>query len=56
MSTQHLCFEQKFEKYQNFLSKFFHFLVVKVSIYLKRCLFIMSRIGIINLKDSNIDG
>ena len=36
MSTHYLCFEQKYEKYQNFLSESFHFLVVKFSIYLNR--------------------
>ena len=32
-STHNLCFEQKYEKYQNFLSENFHFLVVKFSVY-----------------------
>ena len=32
----HLCFEQKYEKYQNFFLKIFFFLVVKFSIYLNR--------------------
>ena len=41
MSTHNLCFEQKYEKYQNFLSENFPFLVVKFSIYLNRCVFIM---------------
>ena len=41
MSTHNLCFEQKYEKYQNFLSENFHFLVVKSSVYLNRCVFIM---------------
>ena len=36
-----LCFEQKFEKYQNFLSEKFRFLVVKVSVYLNRHVFVM---------------
>ena len=35
-STHNLCFEQKYEKYQNFLSEKFHFLVVKFSVYLNR--------------------
>ena len=30
------CFEQKYGKYQNFLSECFQFLVVKFSIYLNR--------------------
>ena len=40
-STHNLCFEQNPEKYQNFLSKNFHFLVVKFSVYLKRSVFVM---------------
>ena len=32
MGTHNLCFEQKYEKYQNFLSGNFPFLVVKFSI------------------------
>ena len=36
-STHNLCFEKKYEKYLNFLSENFPFLVVKVSIYLNRC-------------------
>ena len=42
MSTHNLCFEHKYEKYQNFLSENFHFLVVKFSIYLNRRVFIMT--------------
>ena len=41
MSTHHLCFEQKYEKYQNFLSENFPFLVIKSSIYLNRHVFKM---------------
>ena len=41
MSTHNLCFEQKNEKYQNFLFKKFPFLVVKFSIFLNRCVFVM---------------
>ena len=40
-STHNLCFEQKYEKYQNFLSENFQFLVVKFSIYLNRRVFVM---------------
>ena len=40
-STHNLYFEQKHEKYQNFLSENFHFLVVKFSIYLNRHAFVM---------------
>ena len=36
MSTHNLCFQQKCAKYQNFLSESFHFLVVKLSVYLNR--------------------
>ena len=42
-STNNLCFEQKFEKYQSFLSEFFQFLEVKFSIYLNRRVFVMNR-------------
>ena len=41
MSTNNLCFEQKYEKYQNFLSENFQFLEVKFSIYLNRRIFLM---------------
>ena len=41
MSTNNLCFEQKYEKYQNFLSVNFQFLEVKFSIYLNRRVFVM---------------
>ena len=41
MSTQNLCFEQKYEKYQNFLSENFQFLEVKFSIYLNMYVFVM---------------
>ena len=40
-STHNLCFEQKYEKYQNFLSENFIFLVVKLSVYLNRRVFVM---------------
>ena len=36
-----LCFEQKYESYQNFSSENFHILVVKFSIYLNRRVFVM---------------
>ena len=32
-STHNLCFEQKYEKYQNFLYENVHFLVVRFSVY-----------------------
>ena len=41
MSTHNLCFEQEYEKYQNFLSENFPSLVGKFSIYLNRRVFIM---------------
>ena len=41
MSTHNLCSEQKYEKYLEFLSKHFPFLVVKFSIYLNRRVSIM---------------
>ena len=40
-STLNLCFEQKCEKYQIFLSEHFHFLDVKFSVYLNRRVFVM---------------
>ena len=40
-STHSLCFEQKYEKYQNYLSENFPFLAVKFSIYLNRRVFIV---------------
>ena len=41
-STHNLCFEQKYEKYQIFLSENFHFfLMVKFSVYLNRRVFVM---------------
>ena len=50
MSTHNRCFEQKYEKYQSFLSENFQFLEVKFSIYLNRHVFVMS--GAIDLVDS----
>ena len=38
----YLCFEQKYEKYRNFLSENFHFLVVKFSVCLNRHVFVMN--------------
>ena len=37
MSTHNLCFQQKYEKYQEFLSENFQFLEMKFSIYLNKC-------------------
>ena len=42
MSTHNLCFEKQYEKYQNFSSENFPFLVVKFSIYLNRRGFVMN--------------
>ena len=42
-STHNLCFEQKYKRYQSFLSKNFQFLEVKFSIYLNRRVFVMTR-------------
>ena len=41
MSTHNICFEQKYEKISEFLSRNFQFLVVKFSIYLNRHVFRM---------------
>ena len=43
MSTHNLCSEQKYGKYQIFLSENFHFLEMKFSIHLNRLVFIMRR-------------
>ena len=48
-STDNLCFEQKYEKYQNFYLKTFSFLVVKFSIYLNRRVFVMSNTLLLRL-------
>ena len=53
MSNHNLCFEQKYEKYQNFLSKNFAFLVVKFSIYLNRHVFVM--LWLVNDHPAKID-
>ena len=41
MSTHNLCFEQKYEKYQNFYLKIFFFLALKFSVYLNRHVLVM---------------
>ena len=41
MSTHNLCFEQKNKTISEFLSENFQILVVKFSIYLNRCVFVM---------------
>ena len=40
-STHNLCFKHKCEKYQNFYLRTSGFLVVKISIYLNRRVFVM---------------
>ena len=42
MSIHNLCIEQKYEKYQTFLSENFQFLEVKLSIDLNRRVFVMN--------------
>ena len=44
MSTHKLCLSRNREKYQNFLSENFPSLVVKFSIYLNRCIFVMTAV------------
>ena len=44
-STHNLCFEQKYEKYQNFLSENVHVLMVKFSVYLNSNVFVMCFVG-----------
>ena len=46
-STHNLCFQQKYENYQNFSSESFHFLVVKFSIYLNSRVFVMSWLDVV---------
>ena len=41
MSTHNLCFEQKYDKYQNFLSEKLLFFGGKISVYLNRRVFVM---------------
>ena len=43
-SAHNLCFEQKCEK-SEFLSENFQFLVMKFSIYLNRCVFVMLNVS-----------
>ena len=46
-NTHNLCFEQKCEKYQSFLSENLQFLEMKFSIYLNRRVFVMVNIGLV---------
>ena len=48
-SIHKICFEQKYEKYLNILSKNFHFFVVKFSVYLNRRVFVMWLIWILTV-------
>ena len=48
-----LCFEQKYDKYQNFSSESFHFFVVKFTIYLNRRFFVMIFLAIQNAPTEN---
>ena len=43
MRTHNLCFEQKYENYQSFLSENFQFLEVKFSKHLNRHVFVMNK-------------
>ena len=52
MSTYNLCFEQKYEKYQSFLSENFLFLEAKFSIYLNMHVFIMVEYKIMLWRDA----
>ena len=55
MNTHNRCFEQKYEKYQNFSSENFHVLVVKFSVYLNRYVFVMpSGLFYLNSLDKSI--
>ena len=45
MSTNNLCFEQKYENKRAFLSENLHFLGVSFSVYLNRHVFVMRRFG-----------
>ena len=39
MSTHNVCLEQKYEKYQNFLSENFHFFVCKMKFFKSKTYF-----------------
>ena len=47
-SIHNLCFEQKYENYQSFLSENFQFLEVKFSIYLNRHVLVMFESAMVN--------
>ena len=50
-STHNLCFEQKYEKYQSFLSENFQCLEVKFSVLLNGRVFVMS---LCNMRTENV--
>ena len=52
-STHNLCFEQEYETYQNVLSEKFLFLVVEVSIYWNRPVFVMKNMLQTNERQSS---
>ena len=54
-STHNLCFEQKYENYQTFLSENFQFLEVKFCIYLYRRVFVMASVFCIGWNYVRID-
>ena len=45
-STHNLFFEMKYEKYQNFLPENIPFSVVKFSIYLNGCVFVITEVNL----------
>ena len=54
-SNYNLCFEQKYEKYQNFLSENFQFLVVKFTVYLTSHVFLMLTNDIVSFEQLGPD-
>ena len=44
-STHNLCFEQKYEKYQNFLSENSHIFGGKILLYINRRVFVMGSVS-----------
>ena len=53
-STHNLCFEQKYEKSQNFYLKTLSFLVVKFSVYLKRRVFITTLLSLVRAAENGV--
>ena len=56
MSTHNVCFEQKCEKYQKFLSEKLPFLVVIFSVYLNRRVFVMKEYFLCRCINSEVKG